>query len=77
MKYATGWAARSSGNQPSTNRLLNCQECPEKPLPFCCSSYNMTSHWSKAHAGLTMPQELLETIAVSDIEAAGVMSLGN
>ena len=76
VKYSTGWAARSSGNMPSTNRLLNCQECPEKPLPFCCSSYNMTSHWGKAHAGLPMPQELLETIAVSDMEAAGVTSLG-
>ena len=76
VKYATGWAARSSGNQPSTNRLLICPECPDKPLPFCCSSYNMTSHWSKAHAGLTMPQKLLEAIAVSDMEVAGVTSLG-
>jgi len=76
VKYSMGWAARSSNNQPSTNRLLNCPECPDKPLPFCCSSYNMTSHWGKAHAGLTMPQKLLEAIAVSDMEVAGVTSLG-
>ena len=36
----------------------------------------VTSHWSKAHAGLTMPQKLLEAIAVSDMEVAGVTSLG-
>jgi hypothetical protein len=36
----------------------------------------MTSHWGKAHAGLTMPQKLLEAIAVSDMEVAGVTGLG-
>ena len=76
VKYSMGWAARSSASMPSTNRLLNCPECPEKPIPFCCSSYNMASHWSKAHTGLTMPQKLLETIAVTDMEATGVTSLG-
>ena len=78
VPYFQGHAIKSSSTQPSTNHLINCPTCPQKPMPFCVASYNMHKHWaSSSHADVPMPPELVKEIAISDQERKAVIELGN
>ena len=38
-------------------------------------SYNMATHWARAHKGVQMPPELLQEITLSDEEKTGLQRL--
>ena len=61
---------------PSTNHLIMCPQCPQKPSPSYYWKYKcMEAHWNKRHSTMTMPDELKEALKITTAERDGVKKL--
>ena len=59
---------------PATNHIVACPACPATPMKQYFWSYNMPTHFARAHVGLPMPPALAQEIALS-AELAGLAAL--
>ena len=69
VDYSHACAQKFSKGQPSTNHLIKCPECPEKPMPQYFWKYRgMMNHWKRFHSTVTMPESLATVLKITDEE---------
>ena len=74
VAYRQSDAAKCSKASPATNHIVACPACPVKPMRQFFWSYNMDTHWKRAHGSQQMPPELLKEITVTEPEQTGCRS---
>jgi hypothetical protein len=73
IEYSHGAAMKSSGGAPSTNHLVACPECPQKPMQQFFWTYRcLKGHWDRAHSTIKMPEVLENVIKIDDKEREGL-----
>jgi hypothetical protein len=73
VSYSHASAMKSTKTSPSTNHLIMCPQCPQKPVPSYYWKYKcMEAHWNKRHSTMTMPDELKEALKITTAEREGV-----
>ena len=75
VAYRQSDAAKCSKASPATNHIVACPACPVKPMRQFFWSYNMDTHWKRAHGSQQMPPELLKEITVTEPEQTGLQKL--
>mmetsp|Transcript_27726 Transcript_27726/g.98786 ORF Transcript_27726/g.98786 Transcript_27726/m.98786 type:complete len:180 (+) Transcript_27726:658-1197(+) len=71
VSYSHGCAKKYSKGQPSTNHLIQCPECPLKPMLQYFWKYRcMQEHWERMHATITMPASLVADLQIGADERA-------
>ena len=73
VSYSHASAIKSTMTSPSTNHLIMCPQCPQKPVPSYFWKYKcMEAHWKLRHSTMTMPDELKEALKITTAEREGV-----
>jgi hypothetical protein len=75
VAYRQSDAEKCSKASPATNHIVACPVCPVKPMRQFFWSYNMDTHWKRAHSSQQMPPELLKEITVTEPEQTGLQKL--
>ena len=75
VAYRQSEAVKCSKASPATNHIVACPVCPVKPMQQYFWSYNMDTHWKRAHGSQQMPPELLKEITLTEPEQMGLQKL--
>ena len=75
VPYRQASACKSSKAAPATNHIVACPVCPSSPMKQYFWSYNMPTHWRRAHSQQPMPPALCQEIEVSTEELARLETL--
>ena len=68
--YSQKSALKATKTAPSTNTVLMCPLCPQKPMPFYGWKYNFHLHFKKVHPSHPIPSEFAEQLKINDEERA-------
>jgi hypothetical protein len=69
VEYSNSCAKKFSQGQPSTNHLIACPQCPQRPMQqFFWKYRGMKEHFDRAHASFAMPSDLKQLLEIEDKE---------
>jgi hypothetical protein len=72
--YSHACAKKFTKGAPSTNHLIQCPECPPKPMMRYFWKYRcMRAHWEASHPSITMPASLVADLKITDAERDGLL----